>query len=572
MPISTPIVNFPIRQISAPVVPNYDPIGVYQQAAQNAQNLQYGDIRNRLMDMYIREQADKQNFLKLQAQYQQNMPAPTQFSVPQPPMMPPEMQPPVQGIGDRGPNSLLEQNTTPIEQPPLEYMVPPPMVDPNAAAQYPVQAMQYQQEQANRQAAIQKQQADRLKSIVDIYKSIPPKERKKLLPVLGKTIPEFSMFDPDDIIETDQGVVAFPVMDEAGNTIGHAWIDDKGVTHPISDTKDTASIKLIRGALRERLGREPTSSEILQEQINQASEMSGARAMAGIGAAIAKAVGTAQAVAHAYDDQVVKIGNAMIRGEQSPEIKGFGMAKLAAPLKAYLAEQGFDQARAELDWKGVSKRVQTANSINFLRLENAVRFTKDSIPALRRLVADWNVTNKQGQLVTLNQANLALAKEGVFGINAQKAAQAIDTQINDMVAELATVYRGGLTSTDKSLELAAENLRGKWSEPTLLHNIDLIEENLRIREHSLKAIRSDAQYKTGGNVSLPEEPFERSPKFDPTKSPKGDVSKTPSLKPLPKGYTSKASVLKYLKTLPQNKNARESELRQYIDATYGGKW
>jgi len=68
---------------------------------------------------------------------------------------------------------------------------------------------------------------------------------------------------------------------------------------------------------------------------------------------------------------------------------------------------------------------------------------------------------------------------------AQDVATQLSTQISDLTSELGTVYKGGNSSTDESLRLAAKNLQGEWSEHTLLNNVKLVRKNLDIRKRSL---------------------------------------------------------------------------------------
>lgn len=562
MALNIPVVSIPQFSQPAPYIPDFDPFGSYYRGKNAVIDNRNAQLRNRLMDMYLREQEDKQNFMKMQAGY---TPQDTQISIPQAPIMPPEVPPQYPGIGDRGPNALLEQNTAPIEQPPLQYTISGDPINPEAAGMYPVQAEAYRQDYIKRQQDIQKQQMDRTKSIVDIWKSIPPKDRKAMLPILGKTIPEFNQFDADEIVESNNGFVAIPVKDESGNVIGHAWVDDKGGVHPISETKDTSSIKLIRDALREKLGREPTANEILAEQVDQAAEMSGAKAMAGIAAAVARSTAVAEAQKKAYEPEAVRIGDAIISGKQPPDsLRGFGMSKVAPQVRAYLAEKGFDLTSAEIDWRETTKRIQTVNGIQFARMENAINFTKHSLETVRQLVNDWNVQDKQGRLVVLNKANLIAAKQGVFGKEAQVAATRLETQIADMTSELGTIYKGGNSATDDSLKLASENFKSDWSYEQLVGSIDLIDQNLGIRQNTLDYMRHSPKY-TVGKGSRENAPL-------PTPKPYKPVSPPVKQRSLPSGYTSKAQMLKYLKTVPQNKGKSDKELKSYIDSTYQGKW
>ena len=223
-----------------------------------------------------------------------------------------------------------------------------------------------------------------------------------------------------------------------------------------------------KAVLKEKLGRDPTNEEISDKKTQLTND--------------------SRTNETAINDQTKKIGDAIIRGDQPPTISGFGMAKLAAPLKAYLADQGFDLATAEADWTAVKKHMGTLNSTQQLRLGQAINFTKESLPIIRNLAKEWKTIQKSdGTFVPLNNMELKLASNGAYGKKASSIATRLDAQISDLTSELGTVYKGGNSSTDESLKLAALNLKGKWDETVINDNINQIEKNLDIRSRSMKA-------------------------------------------------------------------------------------
>lgn len=181
-------------------------------------------------------------------------------------------------------------------------------------------------------------------------------------------------------------------------------------------------------------------------------------------------------------EQAKLIGDAIINGKQSPIVSGFGMSKLAAPLRAYMAEKGYDLKQAELDFGAQKKFLSTLNGQQQLRLRQAITFTSDSLSIVEDLAKQWD----GGKFPLLNRANLIAAKNGALGPKAQQIATKLDTQVADLTSELGTVYKGGNSSTDESLKLAAQNLNGAWSKEQLLSNLDLIRKNLAIRKNSIE--------------------------------------------------------------------------------------
>ena len=163
-------------------------------------------------------------------------------------------------------------------------------------------------------------------------------------------------------------------------------------------------------------------------------------------------------------------------------------------LTAEAHRQGFDLAKANQDWTATQRYLGTLNGQQQTRLRQAVSFTRESVPTIRALVNQWDA----GRFPVLNSANLKLAMNGAYGQQAASVATRLNAQIADLTSELGTVYKGGNSSTDESLKLAAENLKSDWSKKVALDALDQIDRNLTIRENSMRNVGvagiSDNQY------------------------------------------------------------------------------
>jgi hypothetical protein len=189
-----------------------------------------------------------------------------------------------------------------------------------------------------------------------------------------------------------------------------------------------------------------------------------------------------EAKKEAYKGDAVKIGKAIMKGDQPPDVGGFGMAKYQGQIRTFLADNDFDLSKATLDWTAAKKHVQTLHGTQQLRLGQAITFTKDSLEIVRDLAKEW----QGGQFAPLNSVNLLAARNGAYGVKAASIATRLEAQISDLTSELGTVYKGGNSSTDESLKLAAQNLMAKWDETVLEDNIDQIDKNLQLRINSIK--------------------------------------------------------------------------------------
>ena len=138
------------------------------------------------------------------------------------------------------------------------------------------------------------------------------------------------------------------------------------------------------------------------------------------------------------------------------------------------------------------------NGTQQVRLQQAVIFSYDSLSIIDQLNKEW----AGGGFPILNKVNLTLAMNGIYGANAQSLATRFNAQINDLTSELGTVYKGGNSSTDESLKLAAGNLNSSWSQKTLTDAINLARMNLQIRKNSIAQSTNipGNQYNTGSTT------------------------------------------------------------------------
>lgn len=196
-------------------------------------------------------------------------------------------------------------------------------------------------------------------------------------------------------------------------------------------------------------------------------------------------------------DLVKQTADGIEQGLAPPDMKGLG--RLRVPVQAELATRGFNLSQANLDWQATQKHLATLNSGGQERLNQAINFVSDTIPVIRHLYNDWQQQAGSSGFKLLNKATLATMKQ--LPGKAGATAQALETQINDFVSELGTVYKGGGTSTDKSLGMAASNLAADWNPETFNAALNLAEKNIAIRKNSVAS--SQVHGASGGNPYAP---------------------------------------------------------------------
>ena len=260
---------------------------------------------------------------------------------------------------------------------------------PPAQQQQAYGQMQGQQAQSEQMA---KQVNEGLKTISTLKRVMGVEEMKKNWDKIKNVLPPaLRDIDPERI--NADGSYTMPDGTKVIETPDGKWHVQKG---------SSTDVKTSFGALEASMPKLPGESEAQHQQRIYTKYQKDQAALTG-----AKATATA----HAYDQQVQEIGDAMIAGKQPPEISGFGMAKIAAPLKAYLAEKGFDLTTANLDYIAQKKYMATLNGAQQVRLRQATDFAYSSLDKVEELAKEW----QGGNYAPLNKVNIIAAKNGAYG-------------------------------------------------------------------------------------------------------------------------------------------------------------
>lgn len=179
-------------------------------------------------------------------------------------------------------------------------------------------------------------------------------------------------------------------------------------------------------------------------------------------------------------DDIKSVGDAMINGTQPPVTQG--LYKNTLPVKAYLAQQGFDLTKANQDWTATSRLLATMNGTQQTRLRQAVGTVQQSL----QMISDLNDKWQAGKYPPLNSLRGDAAKLGALGPQAQSIYTQMAAQIADVTGELGTVLMGGNSPTDHAMELAAKNLDINSPYETLADSLAQMKENIAYRANSLK--------------------------------------------------------------------------------------
>ncbi len=189
---------------------------------------------------------------------------------------------------------------------------------------------------------------------------------------------------------------------------------------------------------------------------------------------------------------IQSIAQGIENGSQPPTLTG--LYGKSAQVRAQLEQDGYNLTKATEDWNAVTKWTATTNSSTVVKAKVAADSSLSYIKSLRTLSNQWD---EQNPLTPLDYAHFQAALNGTMGQANQNLAQKVQTQIADLTADMASVYRYGLSTTDSSMSNAAETLSTNWDNGRLNASLDVIEPNLKVRINSLTN-PANAQSAAGG--------------------------------------------------------------------------
>jgi hypothetical protein len=175
------------------------------------------------------------------------------------------------------------------------------------------------------------------------------------------------------------------------------------------------------------------------------------------------------------------IADAIEMGDQPPTTTG--LYKQGAAVRAELARRKVPLAKMEMDWKATQKYVATLNGPQQTRLREDITSVSDSLDKVQKLYDEWKKLAPQSGYKVLNRGTLAAMKQLPGRPGA--VAQALETQIADTTAGLGTIYMGGNSPTDHSLELASKSLSSDWNDDTFTEGMKQAKANVKIRQNSI---------------------------------------------------------------------------------------
>lgn len=177
-------------------------------------------------------------------------------------------------------------------------------------------------------------------------------------------------------------------------------------------------------------------------------------------------------------EDALDLAKGIIEGEIPPDPQSSSFRDRTA-VNAELARQGYDLNTANLDWQSAKKFYNSMNSEKQVRLRQAISSVEDAIDGMEKLNEEY----KRGGFGPLNKAQLIANSKGV-GQQATLATEYL-TQLGVIQDELAQVFMGGNSPTERFLEQAQNILRSDFNEDQLSSVLKTVRTNLKYRKNSI---------------------------------------------------------------------------------------
>lgn len=199
-------------------------------------------------------------------------------------------------------------------------------------------------------------------------------------------------------------------------------------------------------------------------------------------------------------DDVTSVSQAIINGDQPPEIKGLYKGGMA--VKAELERQGFNLSKANQEWQAANRFTASSQGPQQLRVRQNIDALAQSLPHLQELVDKYNA----GPYPALNSAMMAADYQGLTNPEASSLVKLIRQQISDVQAQTAGVIMGSGSPTDAAFQLAHDQLQTNWSKRDITAALDNMKLNLQYRVNALNNAVPDNNRYVKAPVIAPDAP------------------------------------------------------------------
>jgi hypothetical protein len=198
-----------------------------------------------------------------------------------------------------------------------------------------------------------------------------------------------------------------------------------------------------------------------------------------------------------FTGQVADLSEAIKKGDQPPVLTG--LYGLSGPIRQRLEKDGFDLAKAQLEWQRAQKQITSLNGpqqVRFVGLANSVVNTIDE-------VRDLSEKMKLSGVPIANRAEMAAYAQTQGNTeNGQLTARYL-AAVNTLKEEFANLANGGYAPTEAAWALANGQINGDYGVKQLGASLDEVQ---RLINYRLKAMPGLSTMGPGApNTYLPQQ-------------------------------------------------------------------
>lgn len=169
------------------------------------------------------------------------------------------------------------------------------------------------------------------------------------------------------------------------------------------------------------------------------------------------------------------IADAIISGKQPPITTG--LYKQGAAVRKQLAEKGFDQTSAQLEWQAAQKQVQSLNGPQMTRYAGLAKSVVNTIDEVNGLAKEMD--NSGIPLLNAAKIQAYIQTEG-NSPNGQLAARYL-AGVNTLKEEFANLAQGGYAPTEAAWALAQQQINGNYGVKQLASSLTEVQRLIRYR-------------------------------------------------------------------------------------------
>lgn len=249
-----------------------------------------------------------------------------------------------------------------------------------------------------------------------------------------------------------------------------------------------ASIGIQRAKLKmKQEGQQNLSPEQLGNLINSYNEQlpEGYQASYGAGGKIMASKPSSYATATSTENINSEV-EGIAKGTVPPDPTRFVARRDITNVVGKLAAKGLDLKQLSLDYQAEQSFVKSINSTQQLRLRQLIPSVINGIDDLEQLNKDFKRTG----IKNFNKATIGYYANGGGSKEQQQLAQKFVTQMTVLSDEMGSIFMGGNTPTERSLDLAMKLFNSEYNDTAVASSMEQVRRNLGYRANAIESVQS----------------------------------------------------------------------------------